>query len=125
VQGELVFDGDCGFCTAAARWIERRWPAGRAAATPWQHIAPERLGELGLVPADVATQVWWVDERGVRGGARAVSAALIAAEGGWAALGRVIDAPLLRGPASGAYRLVARYRHWLPGGTPTCQASPS
>jgi predicted DCC family thiol-disulfide oxidoreductase YuxK len=120
-QSILVFDGDCGSCTTAAHWVQRRWPTGRADAEPWQRIDARRLADLGLDAASVATQVWWVDGSGARGGAAAISAALVAAGGGWAQVGRAVGAPALQRPAAALYRLVARHRHRLPGGTPACR----
>src|SRR5207248_7918382 len=39
----LVFDGDCGFCTATARFIERRIPTS-ARVVPWQRLDLDDVG---------------------------------------------------------------------------------
>ena len=36
----LVFDGDCGFCTSSARWIEARLPDD-VAVVAWQACVDE------------------------------------------------------------------------------------
>src|SRR5690606_41531860 len=59
----LVFDGDCGFCTSSARWIEKRLP-DTVEVVPWQFL--DDLGALGLTPAEAAAQAWWIDAEGRR-----------------------------------------------------------
>lgn len=117
----LVFDGDCGFCTSSAHWIERRWRSGQATAIPWQRLSANQLEGFGLSRDDVASRVWWVDQRGAVGGERAIAAALIGAGGVWRLIGRVMDVPPLLWLARPRYRMMARHRHRLPGGTPACR----
>lgn len=115
----LIYDGDCAFCTRSARWAERRLPAGTRVVA-WQQI--DDLSALGLTVADVTTAAYWVDPDGrSHGGERAVSAGLVAMGGGWAILGRVVGAPPAVWLAGPVYRLVARYRHQMPGGTAACR----
>ncbi len=119
--GVLVFDGDCGFCTSAARWAERRFRRGER-AEPWQLLGEERLASFGLSAQDVEQAAWWVDGAGTRErGHRAAGRALQAA-GGWR---RVVGVFVLTPPTSwisaGAYRVVVRWRYRLPGGTPACR----
>lgn len=114
----LIFDGDCGFCTSSARWVERRAPDGTD-VVPFQRI--DDLGRYGLTRRDVETAAYWIDGDGAKRGHRAMAAALRAIGGRWGALGRAIDLPPLRPLAAGAYHLVARFRHRLPGGTPACR----
>jgi len=117
----LVFDGDCGFCTSAARWAERRFRHGERAEA-WQLLGEEALASFGLSLHDVEQAAWWVDgsgtpERGYRAAGRALQAC-----GGWR---RVLGWSALTPPtswiAAGAYRLVVRFRYRLPGGTPACR----
>ena len=117
----LIFDGDCGFCTSSAHWIEAKWKPGSAAAQPWQRLGLDRLTSFGLTVDDVSTKAWWVQENQCVGGERAVSAALIAAGGMWSVLGHLIGIPPFRWFARPGYRLVARYRYKLPGATPACR----
>lgn len=113
----LVFDGDCAFCTASARWVERRLPTG-AVVVPWQRAD---LPALGLTPEDVATSVWWIDGDGRHRGEVAVARALVAAGRPWSVIGRLLLARAVRPLAGAGYRLVARNRHRLPGGTAACR----
>lgn len=121
MAGRLIFDGDCGFCTTAASWIERRWPSGVAVITPWQFLSDEELGACGLTRDLVARKVYWHDETGNFAAERAIARALQAARGPWKVLGRAIDTVPLRTLARPTYWLVARFRHRLPGGTPACR----
>lgn len=114
----LVFDGDCGFCTSTARWIEARLPDGTP-VEPWQAID---LIEVGLTEADVTTAAYWVDDGGrTHRGHLAIGRALIAAGGAWSIIGRVIVTPPIAWLARPAYNLVARYRYRLPGATDACR----
>ncbi len=45
----------------------------------------------------------------------------MATHGPWAVAGRILLAPPVSWVAPLGYRLVARYRHRLPGGTPACK----
>lgn len=119
----LVFDGDCGFCTSAVRWLKRTLPAVPA-STPYQW-AP--LEELGLSREEAAERVWLVatDENGLLhqyGGYLAVSVLLRHQPLlGWRFLGILLDTPPFSLAADLGYRLIARYRYLLPGGTPACR----
>lgn len=117
----LVFDGDCGFCTTSARWIESKWEADVACALPWQRLDADTMARYGLSSGDVTSQVWWIDERGRRGANRAVSAALRHGGGLWKFVGIALDLPPIRWAARPGYFLVARYRHLLPGATENCR----
>jgi predicted DCC family thiol-disulfide oxidoreductase YuxK len=121
-ESVLVYDGDCGFCTTTATWITDRWkPVGRAEAVPWQHLGDTGLTRLGLSSDDVTTAAWWVEDGRRFRGHLAVAHALMAAGGGWGLVGRALLVPPLRELAGVGYRLVARYRYRLPGGTPACR----
>jgi predicted DCC family thiol-disulfide oxidoreductase YuxK len=110
----LVFDGDCAFCTSCARLLERIGPE----VVAWQ-VAD--LDELGITPAQAAEAVRWVAADGtVRTGHEALAAALGAAGSGWRVVGRALLLPGVSPLAAASYRLVARNRHRLPGGTPAC-----
>lgn len=114
----LVFDGDCGFCTSSARWIERRLPE-EVAVEPWQSLD---LDELGLTVTDVTEAAWWIDEAGGRHrGHRAIGHSLAAAGGLWGMIGKLILTPPISWLARPAYALVARYRYRLPGATDACR----
>lgn len=113
----LVFDGDCGFCTSSAR-AGQRW-LGLEHVEAWQFLD---LDALGLTTEECERAVQWVAADGsVEPAERAVIAALRHAGGVWRLLGHVMNLPGIRHVAAVGYRLVAKYRHRLPGGTPACK----
>lgn len=116
-QPVLVYDGDCAFCTSAVRFAER-WLRPRCTATPWQFAD---LARLGVTPRRAEREVLWVTPAGaVHGGAQAVAKLLLSASGGWPLVGALLTLPPVRWMAHGLYRLIARNRHRLPGGTAAC-----
>src|SRR5438874_12910182 len=117
----LVYDGYCSFCSSSARWISARWH-GREQAVAWQHLSGAELERLGLPLADVRRAAWWIDPDGRRSrGHLAIARALRAAPGWPSLVGRILLVPPFRWLAAGAYPLIARWRHRLPGGTPACR----
>jgi predicted DCC family thiol-disulfide oxidoreductase YuxK len=113
----LVYDGDCGFCTKTARWIERRLPAP-AVARPGQALD---LAELGLTDADVAAAAWWVESDGtLRRGHAAIGRALAVSGGAWGLVGRALLVPPVSWLARPVYAVVARNRSKMPGGSDAC-----
>ncbi|AXK32279.1 DUF393 domain-containing protein [Streptomyces armeniacus] len=113
----LVYDGDCGFCTTSVRFAERRLRP-RCAATPWQFAD---LEALGVTRERAEHEVLWVTPPGtVYGGAQAVAKVLLSAPRAWPLLGGALMLPPVRWPAHGLYRLIARNRHRMPGGTAAC-----
>lgn len=117
----LVFDGDCAFCTRSAGLARRILPDGYE-VTPWQQAD---LGALGVTAERALTEVLWIDRDGaVTGGAPAVARALRAAGGVWALLGLLLSVPPISWAAPPVYRLVARNRYRLPGGTAACRVPP-
>ena len=128
--GLLIFDGDCGFCTAAAGWITRRWRGSdattpRAVAVPWQRLGPDGLERIGLTADEAARSAWWVDPSGrLFEGHRAIGRSLEASHGWkrWAGVAMLF--PPFDWLCAGVYRLVARNRHRFPGGTPACKGAP-
>lgn len=112
----FVFDGDCAFCTSAAHLLERIGPEAEIVA--WQFAD---LDELGITAAQASEAVRWIDADGtVRSGHEAIAAALGTAGRPWRIVGRVILLPVVSPLAAATYRLIARNRHRLPGGTPAC-----
>lgn len=115
-MGRLLYDPDCGFCTAAANRI-RPW-CGRNVVVPM--TAAELVG--GQVDADRARrEIPFVDDDGrVRYGAAAIGAALL--DGGVPArvVGTLLASRAGSVVANPIYRIIARHRHRLPGGTPAC-----
>ena len=116
----LVFDGDCAFCTNCARFIERREP--EADVVPWQFAD---LAALGPTEEEAIEAVQWVPAEGpTRSGHEAIAAVLESCGGIWRVIGRALLLPGISWVAARAYRLVARNRYRLPGGTPACRVEP-
>jgi predicted DCC family thiol-disulfide oxidoreductase YuxK len=111
----LLFDGACGFCTAATQWLARRF-ARPVRTAPWQ---AEALGRYGLSPRVAAQAAWWIEPDGTAyRGHRAIARALLACRPPWRLLGRVMDTPGSRALAWLGYELVAHMRGSLPGAEP-------
>lgn len=114
----LIFDGDCGFCTTSARWIERRLPEGVRVA-PWQILD---LDEFALTEHDVTTAAYWVDDAGrAHRGHLGIGRALMAAGGAWPLVGRLIVLPPISWVARPIYALIAKNRHRMPGAGEACR----
>ncbi|MET0919985.1 MAG: DCC1-like thiol-disulfide oxidoreductase family protein [Acidimicrobiia bacterium] len=121
----LVYDGDCGFCTTSANWIARRWPAGDGrVAIPWQMLSSDFARDIGLSEADFQRAAWWIERGEVEEGWRAIARAVVAARGLWSIVGGILLMPPFSWIAPFGYRVVARYRYRLPGGTPACKINP-
>jgi predicted DCC family thiol-disulfide oxidoreductase YuxK len=114
----LIFDGDCGFCTTAVRWLQKRLPRVPATA-PFQWTD---LAEFGLDEQQARARVWFVTGEHRYGGAAAVAAVLRGQPNpALRALGWLGTVPPWSWAAETGYRLVAKYRYRLPGGTPACR----
>ncbi|GGU49748.1 hypothetical protein GCM10010211_12450 [Streptomyces albospinus] len=113
----LVYDGDCGFCTTSVTFAERHLRP-RCRITAWQFAD---LDALGITEQQSQHEVLWVTPTGaVYGGAQAVARLLLRTGGAWAVPGAVLTLPPVRWLAHAAYRLIARNRHRMPGGTAAC-----
>ena len=115
-SGTLIYDGDCGFCTATARWVERRL------SDDYQVVPSHQtdLAALGLTDDDVARSAWWIDSDGTRFDEhQCIAKGLRAMRSPWPALGRLLTLGPISLLARGVYRLVAnnRYRIRWPGTT--------
>jgi predicted DCC family thiol-disulfide oxidoreductase YuxK len=121
----FLFDGDCAFCSSCARFIERHIrPTDDVVA--WQFTD---LGAAGVTREQVTQAVALI--RGDRSpvfGPAAIAGILRASRGPWAWLwrpaGHVLGLRPVTALAWPAYRLVARNRHRLPGGTAACALPP-
>ncbi len=117
-QGTLVYDGDCGFCTTSARWIERRL-GDDVRVEMWQALD---LGSLGLTVDDVTTAAWFVEPDGSRyrghlAAARVFERMALPLQ----LLGWSMQRAPVRWVAAPAYAMVAKYRYRLPGSTDACR----
>ena len=114
----LVFDGDCGFCSAYARWAASRLGDG-VAIVAWQRI--DDLSSVGLDNQDVQCAAWWIQGRQRWAGGDAIARSLIAMRGPWRLLGRMLRVWPISAAARLVYRWVAANRHRMPGGTSACR----
>ncbi len=112
--GMLIYDGDCGFCTATARWAERRL-SDNYQVVPSQQAD---LDTLGLTDEDVVRSAWWIGPDGTRWDEhRSIAGALRAMSGPWPTIGQLLMLGPISWLARAMYRLVAnnRYRIRWPG----------
>lgn len=118
----LVFDGDCAFCTSAVNWL-------RNALVHPPHMVPYQwtdLDSVGLTIEEVSARVWFVTMahgRGHQYGGHLALAAVLRSQPDLASrfLGNLLRTFPFSPIAAVAYSLIARFRHWLPGGTPACR----
>jgi len=115
----LVFDGDCGFCTSSARFLQRRVVRdGTTRIAPWQRLD---LDELGLTEDQCRAAVQWVGGDGqVASGHAAIAATLRAGHSVWRPVGALLVAPGFSWLAARLYSWISDHRYALPGGTPAC-----
>ena len=114
----LIFDGECGICLRLASWAERRLPPSVTIISAQSRNARA----YGLSPREVTSAVYWIDGRNRAWSAeKAVARTLRAMGGPWSALGSAVELPGISLLAGVGYRLVARNRHRLPGGTDACE----
>jgi hypothetical protein len=116
----FLYDGECGFCSACARFVQH-WIPTSAAVEAWQLIDIE---SLGLTVADCEEAVQWVASPTEHtSGPAAIAVLLKASRPWWRAVGWVLGSRPVLAMAWSAYRWVSRNRGWFPGGTPTCALS--
>lgn len=120
MTGRLLYDPDCGFCTASAHWLQ-----GLGLDATVEPMTPALLSELGVDAERAAREIPFVADNGtVSHGARAIGLALTSGPAWCRPVGWLLVHPPVRWLADPAYRLVARYRHRLPGGTGACRLNP-
>lgn len=127
----FLYDGDCGFCSASARVImrqlDRAGRSGRPPVLPWQHVD---LVALGLTEAECEQAVQWVADPGTPhrvalAGPAAIGAVLRYGGPLWRSAGWVLRQGWVSPLAWPIYRLIARHRDRLPGGTAACALPPA
>lgn len=113
----LVYDGDCAFCTRCVTWAQRRLRYQPEVLA----LRSADLGTLGIGRTDAERSVQWVAPDGsVSSGARAVGQWWWRSGGWWRFPGALCLVPPTSWVAEAVYRLVARNRHRLPGGSDAC-----
>jgi predicted DCC family thiol-disulfide oxidoreductase YuxK len=117
VRPTFVFDGDCSFCTVCANFVNR-WIPTRAEVVPWQRAD---LKALGITREQALLAVQWAEPgRAAQAGPEAIGALLRSSNLFWKPFGWLLALPPVRAAAWPLYRLIARNRHHLPGGTAAC-----
>ncbi|MEX2441533.1 MAG: DCC1-like thiol-disulfide oxidoreductase family protein [Pontimonas sp.] len=114
----LVYDGDCAFCALWVGRLERALPAFPHAMTS----AEVDTDDLGLDDADLRDYVWLITPTHHMAGAAAFSG-LLRGQKQWSLrfLGHLLNTWPLSLLADIGYRLIARFRHRLPGSSPSCE----
>jgi predicted DCC family thiol-disulfide oxidoreductase YuxK len=117
----FVYDGDCAFCSACARFVMRR-VSTTAWIEAWQFID---LESVGLTAEECDQAVQWVSygadgRRTAAAGPAAIAKLLRSSNRFWRGLGRVLERRPVLAAAWPVYRWVARHRDRMPGGTAEC-----
>ena len=122
----LIFDGDCAFCTSSATWLAerlRRKDGRNAQLVAWQFLD---LAALGTSPQRAQQEALWIATDGTISGGAAGFAAWLRFRGGLYGLaGSAMSLPGIRQLAAAVYRLIAKNRHRMPGGSPACALPPA
>jgi predicted DCC family thiol-disulfide oxidoreductase YuxK len=109
----LVYDGDCGICTAAAAWLGRRVAPARLRLVAVSEVAADPGLEAALAGRDLlATLHLARADGGVLTGARAVLAAARLVPR-WRVLAIVFDQRVGHALLEPVYRRVARHRRQI------------
>jgi predicted DCC family thiol-disulfide oxidoreductase YuxK len=147
MRAVFVFDGDCGFCSSSARFLQR-WVRPAVPVEPWQRLD---LAALGLTRAQCQDAVQLTAQpRPFRGsgspalanpagtgepgglpagtavltGPAAIAAVLRIGLWPWRPVGWLLGLRPMQTVAWPLYRWVARHRHQLPGGSAACALPP-
>jgi predicted DCC family thiol-disulfide oxidoreductase YuxK len=114
----LIFDGDCGFCTTTANFMVKHSKV-TIEAKPWQYVD---FTNLPITKEDCAEQVYLLVDGKPYGGHEGFAMTLrVQPSKVIRFIGLVAMSKALRWFSKPTYRLVAKYRHKLPGGTPACK----
>lgn len=118
---DLVFDGQCGFCTRCVLSIQRLDRHHRVMLHPFQRAGVRQ--RFGLSERQVSSAVWAFGGGQRRAGAGAINMVLDAALGIriFTAIWRV---PGIRQVQNGLYGWVATHRSAMPGTSPWCVTHP-
>lgn len=118
---DLVFDGQCGFCTHAVGWIKRLDTRGRIRVHPFQQSGVRQ--RFALSEEETRSAAWAISRNGRVPGAGSINLALDVALGTrmFSAAYRV---PGVRWLQDRAYAWIASHRYLLRGATPWCTVHP-
>lgn len=78
----MLFDGDCGICTASAEWVNARDKGATILVRPYQSYSDAELAQWGLTPEMCSQLLQVVDGAGrVHSGANAINMIGLSLEG--------------------------------------------
>jgi len=114
----LIFDGDCGFCTTTANYIDRKFQ-GKLTVEPWQF---SDLAKFGLTKEQASAKVQ-LNVNGKNYAGHAAFAKLLRLHPNPLVklVGVILVIPPINLVSRSGYLLIAKYRQKLPGGTPACE----
>jgi predicted DCC family thiol-disulfide oxidoreductase YuxK len=114
----LFFDGDCGFCTSTANFIEKNSTA-KIEAKPYQWA---KLADFGLTEKEAAAKVQLVSGGKIYAGHHCMAKLLLLQPNPILKfVGAVMVMPNIDPISAKVYDWVAANRQKLPGGTPACK----
>ena len=113
----FVFDGDCAFCSSAAR-VMRKMTREVTPIRPYQKLD---LNALGLSQELTSRAVYYVKDGKYLVAADAIAQLLIDSKTIYSVLGVILKLPLIKNLARIVYYWIAKNRHRLPGGKPECK----
>jgi predicted DCC family thiol-disulfide oxidoreductase YuxK len=116
MAGYVIYDGDCAFCSTAARFAQRRI-AKNLSYQPYQFAD---LTALHLTQLQCQQALQFVKNNKLSSGHNAVIGILISGNLFFKLLGLILKLPLVNQLAKLGYHWIAKNRSKLPGGTPTC-----
>ncbi len=118
----LIFDGDCGFCTSTANWIQRNSQLA-IEIEPYQW---SNLDSFGLTEAEASAKVQLVAQGKIFAGHYCMAKLLMMQSNALLrVLGALMVLPAVNWLSAKVYDLIAANRHKLPGDTPACKMPPS
>lgn len=118
---DLVFDGQCGFCTRSANWIRRLDRSGSIQIHPAQKLGIHE--RFQLTAADTQRAAWAISGTHRLSGAAAVNLSLDVALG-LRVFSMLYRFPPVRWIQDRIYAWVASHRYLLRGTTPWCVTHP-
>jgi predicted DCC family thiol-disulfide oxidoreductase YuxK len=113
----FIFDGDCAFCSSAAR-VMRKMTREVTPIKPYQKLD---LPSLGLSSELTSKAVYYVRDGKFLVAADAIAQLLLDSKTIWMIFGMFLKLPLVKNLARVVYYWIAKNRHKLPGGTPECK----
>ncbi len=113
----FIFDGDCAFCSSAAR-VMRKMTREISPIRPYQKLD---LLSLGLSEELTSKAVYYVRDGKYLVAADAIAQLLIDSKTPYMLIGFALKLPLIKTLARNIYYWIAKNRHRLPGGKPECK----